>query len=96
MASQLDLSRAYSPGVAAPRLAIAKDPERVWDYTARSNLVAVIANGTPVLGLGDIGPSAGKPVMEGEVALFQNFDDIDVFDLEFSADHETFIFTTTT
>ncbi len=91
MASQLDLSLAYSPGVAAPCLAIAKDPERVWDYTARGNLVAVITNGTAVLGLGDIGPSAGKPVMEGKAVLFKRFADIDVFDLEVSADPETFI-----
>jgi len=91
MASQLDLSLAYSPGVAAPCLAIAKDPERVWDYTARGNLVAVITNGTAVLGLGDIGPSASKPVMEGKAVLFKRFADIDVFDLEVSADPETFI-----
>jgi len=91
MATQLDLALAYTPGVAAPCLEIAKDPEKVWDYTARGNLVAVITNGTAVLGLGDIGPSAAKPVMEGKAVLFKRFADIDVFDLEVAADPETFI-----
>ena len=82
LVSQLDLSLAYTPGVAEPCLEIAADPERAWDYTARGNLVAVISNGTAVLGLGDIGPAAGKPVMEGKACLFKKFADIDVFDLE--------------
>src|SRR5215475_12305087 len=82
LVSQLDLSLAYSPGVAEPCLEIAHDPDLSWEYTARSNLVAVITNGTAVLGLGDIGPTAGKPVMEGKACLFKKFADIDVFDLE--------------
>jgi malate dehydrogenase (oxaloacetate-decarboxylating)(NADP+) len=82
LVSQLDLSLAYTPGVAEPCLEIARDEDRSWDYTARSNLVAVISNGTAVLGLGDIGPAAGKPVMEGKACLFKKFADIDVFDLE--------------
>ncbi len=80
--TQRDLALAYSPGVAEPCLEIAEDPERAWDYTARGNLVAVISNGTAVLGLGNIGPLAGKPVMEGKGCLFKKFSDIDVFDLE--------------
>jgi len=82
LVSQLDLSLAYTPGVAEPCLEIARDEEMSWEYTARSNLVAVISNGTAVLGLGDIGPAAGKPVMEGKACLFKKFADIDVFDLE--------------
>src|SRR3954469_4832239 len=82
LVSQLDLSLAYSPGVAEPCLEIARDQEKSWEYTARANLVAVISNGTAVLGLGDIGPAAGKPVMEGKACLFKKFADIDVFDLE--------------
>lgn len=81
-ATQRDLSLAYSPGVAAPCLAIYEDPNKVYDYTAKGNLVAVISNGTAVLGLGDIGPEAGKPVMEGKGLLFKIFSDIDVFDIE--------------
>ena len=77
-----DLSLAYSPGVAAPCLEIAKNPEDVYKYTAKGNLVAVLSNGTAVLGLGDIGPLAGKPVMEGKGILFKRFADIDVFDIE--------------
>ncbi len=77
-----DLSLAYSPGVAAPCLEIAKNPEDVYKYTAKGNLVAVLSNGTAVLGLGDIGPLAGKPVMEGKGVLFKRFSDIDVFDIE--------------
>lgn len=77
-----DLSLAYSPGVAAPCLEIAKNPEDVYKYTAKGNLVAVLSNGTAVLGLGDIGPLAGKPVMEGKGVLFKRFADIDVFDIE--------------
>ncbi len=82
--SQRDLSLAYSPGVAEPCLAIADDKELGWDYTTRGNLVAVITNGTAVLGLGNIGPLASKPVMEGKAGLFKKFADIDVFDLEVS------------
>ena len=77
-----DLAKAYSPGVAAPCLEIAKNKEDVYKYTAKGNLVAVISNGTAVLGLGDIGPEAGKPVMEGKGILFKRFADIDVFDIE--------------
>ena len=80
--TQHDLSLAYTPGVAEPCLAIAEDPMLAYDYTARGNLVAVITNGTAVLGLGDIGPLASKPVMEGKAVLFKRFADIDVFDLE--------------
>lgn len=80
--TQLDLSLAYSPGVAEACLEIARDPELVWKYTSRSNLVAVVSNGTAVLGLGNIGPAASKPVMEGKAVLFKRFADIDVFDLE--------------
>src|SRR5262245_46435982 len=82
MVTQRDLSLAYSPGVAAPCLEIAKNPGDAFKYTARGNLVAVITNGTAVLGLGDIGPLAGKPVMEGKGNLFKKFADIDVFDIE--------------
>src|SRR5690242_15474360 len=77
-----DLSLAYSPGVAEPCLEIARDPELVYEYTARANLVAVISNGTAVLGLGNIGAEASKPVMEGKGCLFKKFADIDVFDIE--------------
>jgi malate dehydrogenase (oxaloacetate-decarboxylating)(NADP+) len=80
--SQMDLSLAYTPGVAEPCLEIAADEDKSWEYTARANLVAVISNGTAVLGLGDIGAAAGKPVMEGKACLFKKFADIDVFDLE--------------
>lgn len=80
--SQFDLSLAYSPGVAIPCLEIKDHPEDVYRYTAKGNLVAVISNGTAVLGLGDIGPLAGKPVMEGKGLLFKVFADIDVFDIE--------------
>jgi len=80
--SQRDLSLAYSPGVAEPCLRIAQNPEDIYKYTAKGNLVAVISNGTAVLGLGDIGAAAGKPVMEGKGLLFKIFADIDVFDLE--------------
>ncbi len=80
--TQWDLSLAYTPGVAEPCLEIARDEELVYEYTAKGNLVAVISNGTAVLGLGDIGPAAGKPVMEGKGVLFKRFADIDVFDIE--------------
>lgn len=90
--SQRDLSIAYSPGVADPCLEIAKDKENAYKYTAKGNLVAVISNGTAVLGLGDIGPLASKPVMEGKGVLFKIFADIDVFDIELDAkDPELFI-----
>ncbi|WP_281323229.1 NADP-dependent malic enzyme [Flavobacterium aestivum] len=84
-ATQRDLSLAYSPGVAEPCLEIAKDVNNVYKYTAKGNLVAVITNGTAVLGLGDIGPEASKPVMEGKGLLFKIFADIDVFDIEIGA-----------
>ncbi len=77
-----DLSLAYTPGVAEPCREIAKNEDDVYKYTAKGNLVAVVSNGTAVLGLGDIGPSAGKPVMEGKGILFKRFADIDVFDIE--------------
>lgn len=80
-----DLALAYSPGVAAPCLEIAKNPEDVYKYTAKGNLVAVLSNGTAVLGLGDIGPLASKPVMEGKGVLFKRFADIDVYDIEISS-----------
>jgi len=80
--TQRDLSLAYSPGVAEPCKEIHEDPDLVYKYTAKGNLVAVISNGTAVLGLGDIGPEAGKPVMEGKGVLFKIFADIDVFDIE--------------
>ncbi|MEY4039064.1 MAG: hypothetical protein RIR67_1376, partial [Bacteroidota bacterium] len=81
-ATQRDLSLAYSPGVAEPCLEIAKDVNDVYKYTTKGNLVAVISNGTAVLGLGDIGPEASKPVMEGKGLLFKIFAGIDVFDIE--------------
>lgn len=82
LATQRDLALAYSPGVAAPCLEIAADPLAAYKYTARGNLVAVISNGTAVLGLGNIGALAGKPVMEGKGVLFKKFSGIDVFDIE--------------
>ncbi len=84
-ATARDLALAYSPGVAEPCLEIAKDPDLSYVYTARSNLVGVVSNGTAVLGLGDIGPYAGKPVMEGKGVLFKKFADIDVFDINVDA-----------
>ena len=92
LATQRDLSLAYTPGVAQPVLEIEKDPSQAYIYTAKSNLVAVITNGTAILGLGDRGPLASKPVMEGKGVLFKNFADIDVFDIEVNAkDPEEFI-----
>src|SRR5882724_1473651 len=88
MATARDLSLAYSPGVADACVAIAEDPREAGNLTARSNLVAVITNGTAVLGLGNIGPLAAKPVMEGKGMLFQKFAGIDVFDIEI-AEHDT-------
>ena len=85
LGNQRDLALAYSPGVAAPCLAIRDNPETAADYTSRANLVAVISNGTAVLGLGNIGPLASKPVMEGKAVLFKKFANIDVFDIEVDA-----------
>ena len=82
LTTQRDLSLAYSPGVAAPVLRIAEDPSKVYDYTIKGNLVAVITNGTAILGLGDLGPLASKPVMEGKAVLFKRFADVDSIDLE--------------
>ncbi|HEX9188250.1 MAG TPA: NADP-dependent malic enzyme, partial [Vicinamibacteria bacterium] len=81
-ATARDLSLAYTPGVAEPCLEIERDPDLAYEYTGKANLVAVISNGTAVLGLGNIGPLAGKPVMEGKGVLFKRFADIDVFDIE--------------
>jgi malate dehydrogenase (oxaloacetate-decarboxylating)(NADP+) len=92
MATQRDLSLAYSPGVAVPVRAIAEDPSTVYDYTAKGNLVAVISNGTAILGLGDLGPLASKPVMEGKAVLFKRFADVDSIDLEVdTSDVDAFI-----
>ncbi|MDH5372252.1 MAG: NADP-dependent malic enzyme [Acidimicrobiia bacterium] len=85
-ATQADLSLAYTPGVAEPCMAIYEDPSKGFEYTNRGNLVAVVSNGSAVLGLGNIGPLAGKPVMEGKGVLFKRFADIDVFDLEIDAE----------
>src|SRR3978361_1465441 len=82
MATQRDLSLAYSPGVAIPVLAIAEDPAKAYDYTVKGNFVAVITNGTAILGLGNLGALAAKPVMEGKAVLFKRFADIDSIDLE--------------
>ncbi|MHB1201705.1 MAG: malic enzyme-like NAD(P)-binding protein [Acidithiobacillus sp.] len=84
-ATQEDLSLAYTPGVAEPVRAIVADPDCAYDYTGKGNLVAVISNGTAVLGLGNVGPLAGKPVMEGKALLFKRFADIDAFDIEVDA-----------
>ena len=92
IATQRDLSLAYSPGVAVPCEDIAADPDKVYDYTSRGNLVAVISNGTAVLGLGNIGPLASKPVMEGKAVLFRKFAEIDAIDIEIDeTDPEKFI-----
>jgi malate dehydrogenase (oxaloacetate-decarboxylating)(NADP+) len=88
LTNQHDLALAYSPGVAAPCEEIVKDPNNAFKYTSRGNLVAVITNGTAVLGLGDIGPLAAKPVMEGKGVLFKKFAGIDVFDLEINEKHD--------
>src|SRR5438045_145710 len=82
LTNQRDLALAYSPGVAEPCLEIKRDPEEAYAYTAKGNLIAVVTNGTAVLGLGNIGALAGKPVMEGKGNLFKQFADLDVFDLE--------------
>src|SRR5437763_16261980 len=90
--TQRDLSLAYTPGVAVPCLEIERDPSLAYQYTAKGNLVGVVSNGTAVLGLGNIGAAAGKPVMEGKGVLFKRFADIDVFDLELDTrDTEEFI-----
>src|SRR5215217_3120877 len=92
MATQRDLSLAYSPGVAVPVKAIAEDPSTAYDYTARANMVAVITNGTAILGLGNLGALAAKPVMEGKAVLFKRFADVDSIDLEVDTeDVEEFI-----
>ena len=85
--TQRDLSIAYSPGVADPCLEIEKNPELAYDYTAKGNLVAVLSNGTAVLGLGNIGALAGKPVMEGKGVLFKRFADVDVYDIEVNTEN---------
>ncbi|MEZ0370107.1 MAG: hypothetical protein ACAI44_13550, partial [Candidatus Sericytochromatia bacterium] len=91
-ATQRELALAYTPGVAEPCREIAKNPDDSYLYTSRGNLVAVISNGTAVLGLGNIGPYAAKPVMEGKAILFKRFADIDVFDIELNApDPDDFI-----
>ena len=90
--SSHDLSLAYSPGVATPCIEIEKTPETIYDYTSKGNIVAVISNGTAVLGLGNIGASASKPVMEGKAVLFKKFADVDGIDLEIDTeDTEKFI-----
>src|ERR1017187_1163833 len=92
MATQRDLALAYSPGVAVPVKAIAADPSKAYDYTAKGNLVAVITNGTAILGLGNLGALAAKPVMEGKAVLFKRFADVDSIDLEIGTeDPEEFI-----
>src|SRR6185436_3738494 len=83
--TQRDLSLAYTPGVAVPCLEIERDPSLAYRYTAKGNLVGVVSNGTAVLGLGECGALAGKPVMEGKAVLFKKFADIDVFDIEVDA-----------
>ncbi|KAB2872211.1 MAG: NADP-dependent malic enzyme [Bauldia sp.] len=87
MATQRDLSLAYSPGVAVPVKAIAEDPQKAFDYTTRGNLVAVISNGTAILGLGNLGALASKPVMEGKAVLFKRFADVDAIDLEIDTEN---------
>ena len=87
LGNQRDLALAYTPGVAEPCLEIKKTPDDVYKYTAKGNLVAVVTNGTAVLGLGNIGALAGKPVMEGKANLFKQFADIDVFDLEVGSEN---------
>ncbi|MGZ5791909.1 MAG: malic enzyme-like NAD(P)-binding protein, partial [Croceibacterium sp.] len=92
VATQRDLSLAYSPGVAAPVEAIANDPLAAWEYTAKGNLVAVITNGTAILGMGNLGALAAKPVMEGKAVLFKRFADVDSIDIELATeDPEAFI-----
>jgi len=85
--TQRELSLAYTPGVAKPCLEIEANPDDVYKYTAKGNLVAVVSNGTAVLGLGNIGAAAGKPVMEGKGVLFKRFADVDVFDIELNTEN---------
>src|SRR3990172_5044970 len=85
MATQRDLGLAYTPGVAVPVFEIEKDPQFAYEYTSKGNLVADVFNGTAILGLGDRGPLASKPVMEGKGVLFKKFADVDVFDIELDA-----------
>ncbi|HIE24788.1 MAG TPA: NADP-dependent malic enzyme, partial [Anaerolineales bacterium] len=85
MDTERQLSLAYSPGVAEPVLNIAKEPADAYEYTSKANLVAVVSNGTAILGLGNLGPLASKPVMEGKGVLFKKFADVDVFDIELDA-----------
>src|SRR5512142_2627450 len=85
--TQRDLSLAYTPGVAVPCKEIERDPSLAYAYTAKANLVGVVSNGTAVLGLGNIGALAGKPVMEGKGVLFKRFADIDVFDIELGTEN---------
>ena len=92
MATARDLSLAYSPGVAVPVQAIADNPDLAYEYTSKGNLVAVISNGTAILGMGDLGALASKPVMEGKAVLFKRFADVDSIDLEVdTSDVEAFI-----
>src|SRR3954468_13664146 len=92
MATQRDLSLAYSPGVAIPVQAIADNPARAYDYTSKGNLVAVISNGTAILGMGNLGALAAKPVMEGKAVLFKRFADVDAIDIEVATeDSQRFI-----
>ncbi|MEO1474219.1 MAG: NADP-dependent malic enzyme, partial [Pseudomonadota bacterium] len=94
MGTQRDLSLAYSPGVAVPVKAIAEDEDLAYEYTAKGNMVAVISNGTAILGLGDLGAMASKPVMEGKSVLFKRFADVDSIDIEVTTkDVEEFITT---
>jgi malate dehydrogenase (oxaloacetate-decarboxylating)(NADP+) len=93
MATQRDLSLAYSPGVAVPVHAIAADPDMAYEYTSKGNLVAVISNGTAILGLGDLGALASKPVMEGKSVLFKRFGDVDSIDFFFNYKAANEIFT---
>ena len=86
MATQRDLSLAYSPGVAVPVQAIADDPACAYDFTAKGNLVAVISNGSAILGMGNLGALASKPVMEGKAVLFKRFADVDAIDIEVATD----------
>src|SRR3546814_20679396 len=86
MATQRDLALAYSPGVAAPVQAIAADPDAAYDYTAKGNLVAVITNGTAILGLGNLGALASKQVMDGKAGVFKSFADVDSIDLELATE----------
>src|SRR3546814_7785131 len=92
MATQRDLSLAYSPGVAVPVRAIAENPAAAYDYTAKGNLVAVISNGTAILGLGNLGALASQPVMEGKAVLFQRFADVDAIDLKLDTEAVDAIF----